>query len=185
MNAAAGPSARRALVVAHCDDEALWFGGLVASEPGDWTIIACSIPRTDPERAWKFFDSCAVLGAKPRLLPFTEAGPGEPLKRLEQIDLTGFDQIVTHGTCGEYGHVHHLQINRWLTSTFPAKVLTGCYGKSAGPRVVKLNERQLGVKMAAIRCYDHTSTTDGKPKWQALIERYSPQFDLAVETYDG
>src|SRR6266705_2571148 len=99
---------RRALVVAHCDDESLWFGGLLAAEPGDWTIIACSIPRTDPIRAWKFFDACEVLGAKPRLLPFVESGPLELLGNTDRLDLAGFDQIVTHNVVGEYGHRHHL-----------------------------------------------------------------------------
>jgi LmbE family N-acetylglucosaminyl deacetylase len=175
---------RRALVVAHPDDESLFFGGLVIAEPGDWTIICCSIPRTDPERAWKLFDACEVLGAKARLLPFVESGPKEPLQNLNLIDLSGFDQIVTHNTVGEYGHQHHVQINRRLMACCPDKILTGGYGKSVGPKRIALNERQLGVKMAALRCYDHTSPSDGKPKWRALIDRYGSQFDLGVETYD-
>lgn len=175
---------RRAVVVAHCDDESLWFGGLLAAEPGDWTVIACSIPRTDPERAWKFFDACRVLGATPRLLPFVEAGPQEDLKHLDLIDLSTFDQIVTHGSVGEYGHRHHVQINRWLTAAWSHRLVTGCYGKAAGERRIVLNEHQLGIKMAAIRCYDHTSPSDGKPKWRALLDRYGSQFDLGIETYD-
>lgn len=175
---------RRALVVAHPDDEALWFGGLLAAEPGDWTVVCCSIPRTDPERAWKFFDACAVLGAKPRLLPFVEAGSNEALSHLDLIDLSGFEQIVTHSSVGEYGHTHHVQLNRWLSEKRSLCLVTGCYGKAAGPKRVELNEQQLGIKMAAIRCYDHTSRSDGKPKWQALLDRYGPQFDLGVETYD-
>jgi hypothetical protein len=38
--------------------------------------------------------------------------------------------------------------------------------------------------MAALRCYDHTSPIDGKPKWRALLGRYGGEFDLGVETYD-
>ncbi len=175
---------RRALIVAHPDDESLFFGGLVASEPGDWTIICCSIPRTDPERAWKFFAACDVLKAKPRLLPFIETGPREPLQNVDLIDLRQFDQIVTHGTVGEYGHYQHVQLNRYLAMVCSDKLLMGCYGKSAGQKLVVLNEHQLGIKMAAIRCYDHTSPSDGKPKWQALLDRYGSEFDLGVETYD-
>lgn len=171
-------------MVAHCDDESLWFGGLLAAEPGDWTIICCSIPRTDPERAWKFFDACAVLGAKPRLLPFVEVGPQEPLSRLDLIDLSGFEQIVSHNSVGEYGHKHHVQINRWLSEKWSHRLVTGCYGKGAGEKRIVLDEHQLGIKMAAIRCYDHTSPSDGKPKWRALIDRYGGQFDLGIETYD-
>lgn len=175
---------RRVLVVAHPDDESLWFGGLLAAEPGDWMTICCSIPRTDPVRAWKFFAACEVLGTKARLLPFNEGTAREPLQYLELLDLSGFDQIVTHNVVGEYGHYQHLQLNRALVARYPDKVVTGGYGKSEGPKRIVLNEHQLGVKMAALRCYDHISPTDGKSKWRALIDRYGSQFDLGVETYD-
>lgn len=175
---------RRALVVAHPDDESLFFGGLLAAEPGDWTIICCSIPRTDPIRAWKFFDACAVLGASPRLLPFIEAGPKEPLQNAEMIDLSSFEQIVTHNMVGEYGHPHHVQLNRLLTARYGEKVVTGGYGKGPGARRIALSHSQIETKMTALRCYDHTSPSDNKPKWQALIDRYGSQFDLGVETYD-
>lgn len=175
---------RRALVVAHCDDESLWFGGLLASEPGDWTVIACSIPRADPERAWKFFDACCVLGARARLLPFVETAAQDPLQQTGLIDLSGFDQIVTHNDVGEYGHQHHRWLNRHLTARYPDKVVTGCYGKDPGPKRIVLDAHQMGIKMAALRCYDHTSPMDGKPKWRALLDRYGSQFDLGVETYD-
>lgn len=175
---------RRALVVAHPDDESLWFGGLLAAEPGDWTVICCSIPRTDPVRAWKFFDACEVLRARARLLPSVEAGPGEPLKHLDVLGLSAFDEIVTHGSAGEYGHGHHLQLNRVLKARYPDKVIGGCYGSAPGPKRIVLNEHQLGLKTAALRCYDHVSSSDGIPKWRALLDRYSPQFDLGVETYE-
>jgi len=175
---------RRAVVVAHCDDESLWFGGLLAAEPGDWTVIACSIPRADPVRAWKFFAACEVLGAKARLLPFVETGAKEPLAQVDLIDLSSFDQVVTHNSVGEYGHGHHVWLNRVLTARYPDKVVTGCYGKAPGPKQIVLNEHQLGLKMAALRCYDHTSPMDGTPKWRALIDRYGAEFDLGVETYD-
>jgi len=62
--------------------------------------------------------------------------------------------------------------------------VTGGYGKSPRVKRIALNEFQLGLKMAALRCYDHTSPIDGKPKWRALLDRYGSEFDLGVETYD-
>lgn len=170
---------RRALVVAHPDDESLWFGGLLAAEPGDWTVICCSVPRTDPIRAEKFFDACKVLGAKAELIRIVESETMD----LSSLDLSGFDQIVTHNSVGEYGHKHHVQIHRHLSARHD--VVTGCYGKAPGPKRIVLNEYQLGLKMAALRCYDHISPTDGIPKWRALIDRYGSQFDLGIETYDA
>lgn len=174
---------RRALVVAHPDDETLWFGGLLIAEPGDWTVICCSIPRTDPIRAYKFFAACEVLGAKGRLLPYVESDPSRPLPYLDVLDLSEFDEIVTHGPAAEYGHLHHVSLNRWLVERYPGKVLTGRYGMAPGPKRIALTPDQFERKMQALRCYDHVSPTDGKPKWQALVERYGKQFDLAVETY--
>jgi hypothetical protein len=169
---------RRALVVAHPDDEALWFGGLLIAEPGDWTVICCSIPLTDPVRAWKFFDACEVLKAKPRLLPFVEPGASADLQHLEHLDLSGFDQVVTHSASGEYGHRHHFQLHRLLKGA-----VNGCYGTTPGAKVIRLTDEQYDQKMSAIRCYDHVSPSDGLPKWQALIGRYGKQFDLKTETY--
>jgi hypothetical protein len=169
---------RRALVVAHPDDESLWFGGLLAAEPGNWTVICCSTPRTDPIRAEKFFDACKVLNAHAALIRLVETDTLD----ISSLDLSGFDQIVTHNSVGEYGHKHHLQLNRHLAAKY--KIVTGCYGKAPGPKKIALNEHQLGLKLAALRCYDHVSPSDGIPKWRALIDRYGGQFDLAVETYD-
>jgi LmbE family N-acetylglucosaminyl deacetylase len=171
---------RRALVVAHPDDESLWFGGLLAAEPGNWTVICCSIPRTDPIRAEKFFDACKVLNAHAALIRRVETDTLD----ISSLDLSDFDQIVTHNSVGEYGHLHHLQLNRHLVAKYGDRVVTGCYGKAPGPKKIALNEHQLGLKLAALRCYDHVSPSDGIPKWRALIDRYGGQFDLAVETYD-
>lgn len=179
---------RSVLVVAHPDDEALWFGGLLAAEPGDWTVVCCSIPQSDPERAWKFFDSCRILGAVPRLVPYAERGRELPPQHLVLLDdiLGGFDRIVTHSSAGEYGHSAHVALNRTIVGRWPGQSIAGCYGKAQGPRRLALTPQQLAIKMAALRAYDHCAPADGgKPKWQALIDRYGGEFDLGVESYDG
>ena len=62
------------VVTAHPDDEVLWGSGIILrNKEKKWTILCCSIPRIDDIRAYKFFDSCEVLGAKPRLLPIIGA----------------------------------------------------------------------------------------------------------------
>lgn len=174
---------RRVLIVAHPDDESLFFGGLLVAEPGDWTVIACSIPRRDPIRAWKFFTACDLLGARGRLLPFPETDPGEPLSSLYALDLAGFDQIVTHSPAGEYGHAHHKLLHRFLSLAYPEKLLAGCYGCPMGAKVIALSPAQWERKQAAILAYDHVSPSDGIPKGEALLRRYGGQFDLAVESY--
>lgn len=168
------------VVVAHPDDEVMWAGGLLARYGDRFTVICCSIPARDPVRAWKFFDACEVLGAKARLLPFQEQPPA-PLAHLDLLDLSGFDLIVTHNEAGEYGNPHHSQINRHIMARWPDKTATFGW-PSGGDTVLNLTEAEQEKRMAALRCYDHVSPSDGRPKWEALLARY--RLDLTVETFN-
>lgn len=173
-----------AVVVAHPDDEVMWCGGLLARYGEKCTVICCSIPRSDPVRAWKFFDACDVFGAKTRLLPFTETDAAQPLQRLDALDLSGFDCVVTHGAAGEYGHQHHRSLSAYVRGRWSDK--TWCFGwrpTGHGALSLYLTHREQERRLAALKCYDHVSPHDGgKPKWQALLDRYP--VDLRVETHD-
>lgn len=172
---------RRAVVVAHPDDETLWAGGLIASYPGDWTIICCSIPRLDPLRAWKFFDACKALAAKGRLMPFEENDPTNHAGNLQFIKLKEFDVVVTHGPDGEYGHRHHKDVNRWVMKNFDGPVIT-----FFGSEKLQLDAHTTEIKWLALQCYDHVlpySPLGLVPKWQALAHRYAEHLD-GVETFN-
>lgn len=176
---------RGAIVVAHPDDETLFCAGLMLRYPGRWSVICCSIPRVDPIRAWKFLAACDSLGVKGRFLPFVESEPMQALGNLGALDLSGFDCIVTHNAEGEYGHVHHRCVHDFVVSYAEGAIVTiGFRNAGEGAIRLELNADERSRKLKALKCYDHASPSDGKPKWQALIERYSPMFDLNVETYD-
>lgn len=172
-----------AIVVAHCDDETMWFGGLISRIPDTWTVIACSIPRVDPIRAYKFFDACKVLGAFPRLIPVVETSPDSDLDGFQSyLDLSSYDCVVTHNENGEYGHRHHRSVHNFVKERARETWTVG-YGTR---RDIEKKLHLVGgmkTKIDALKCYNHVSPSDGKPKWQALIERYSPMFDLGIETY--
>lgn len=176
------------LVVAHPDDETLWCGGLLQRLAVPWTVIACSIPRRDPERAWKFHAACNALGAVGRVLPFEETSAGEDLRGLHLLDLWGFDLVATHGAAGEYGHPHHKQVHRYIRAMVPARLLTiGWRPDGAGALRLDLAKHEVERKHAALKAYDHKSPSDGGlPKWQALLRRYADVagLDLGIETYD-
>lgn len=169
---------KAALVVAHPDDEVMWFGGIVLTEPDDWTIICCSVPRADPERSWKFFDACDVLGAKARLLGCPEPPAHEPFKweLLNIIDLEGYDRIVTHGIEGGYGHVHHKSLHNYIHTKYSHKMIwTDCPpGKSDYTIDLSLSVAVAARKLTALKCYDHVLPYGGvaMTKWEALLKRY-------------
>lgn len=176
---------RGAIVVAHPDDESLFFAGVPIRFPGDWTIICCSIPRRDPIRQWQFFDACGVLGARGRVFPVQEPESCDgQMTSLSEIDLSGFDVIVTHNAAGEYGHAHHRQVHNHVAAHYGNRAFYSGYGSGISPSVsIALTDAEFARKLAALQCYRHTTPIDGKPKWQALLDRYGAQFDFRNETY--
>lgn len=168
---------RGVLIVAHPDDESLWCGGLLARRDIDWTVICCSIPFSDPIRAYKFFLACETLNATPRILPF---GERDGLFRLDAIDVSEFDIVFTHGAAGEYGHPQHKELHNRLHDVAHRFIGYGGPGKFQVP----LDDALRARKLAAMKCYDHTSANDRRPKWEALITYYGKTFDLWCERYD-
>ena len=179
------------LVIAHPDDESLFFGGLLLTQPGDWTIICCSVPRRDSIRSWKFFDACEAIGAKGRLIASVEPEPGEPLplEIMELFDLDGYDRIATHGAEGEYGHRHHLSLHEHIHKCYADKEIWSCCppDKSDYDDRISLGEELLQRKLSALKCYDHILPYEGlaMTKCEALIRRYCQNgpWDLSVEQY--
>lgn len=166
------------LVVAHPDDECLWFGGLLARWGSKFTVICCSIPVHDPIRADKFHDACSVFGASSEIIPHSEI---EPL-RLDLLDLDSYDTIVTHGPGGEYGHLQHKEVSAYIAARWP-HAIGSAYGAQSRDMLLKLADDEWALKIKALHCYDHVSRTDRKPKWEALLDAYNGKFDLRSEPY--
>lgn len=189
MSFFAAQSVHGAVVVAHPDDETLWCGGLLARYPGLWTVICCSIPRTDPVRSAKFFNACRVFNARGILLPSIETEPDQPLNNLAWLELDDYDLIVTHNAAGEYGHKHHQQVHEYVKSRWRGKTATIGFGKGrAGAEKLVLDDNEYARKMAALKKYNHILPYRGSdiPKWEALLHRYGTVegVDFRTETYD-
>lgn len=167
------------MFVAHPDDETLWGAGIILRYPKDWTVICATIPFHDPVRAEKFCDACKVLGAR----PIVQLHP-ERIDHVPIPDLDEFDLIVTHNSAGEYGHKHHKELHEAVKARWQDKML--CFGYGGNPRMtLALSDNESAKKLEALQCYDHRSPTDrGKMKWEALLEIFSPRFDLWREPYE-
>ncbi|MBR9706387.1 PIG-L family deacetylase [Candidatus Pacearchaeota archaeon] len=100
--------------MAHPDDETIWMGGTLLSNP-KWNVTIISLCRkTDTDRAPKFKKVCRVYNAK----SFISDLEDEDLKDLDREEFTkrilkfadkSYDYIFTHGRNGEYGHKRHIE----------------------------------------------------------------------------
>lgn len=175
------------MVVAHPDDETMWGAGICIRETVH-VIICCSIPRTDPIRAWKFYTACERLGTVGRILPAVETAASEPLAGLDTIDLSGFDTVITHNQHGEYGHRHHMHVHAWVMQNAKRVITFGYSDFKEGAHEFKLNYAEYDQKLWALKSYDHELPYDTGivPKWEALLHRYGKVqgWNLSRETYD-
>jgi LmbE family N-acetylglucosaminyl deacetylase len=104
-----------AVIVAHPDDETLWAGGSILSNPQiDWTIMTLC-RKSDQDRAPKFAAVTARLGAKGFMADLDDGPEQEPLEQTEiqeailsTLPQKSFDIILTHSPKGEYTrHLRH------------------------------------------------------------------------------
>lgn len=110
------------LVVAHPDDESIFFGGLLAETARSqaWHVVCVTDGNGEGragERSKEFIKACQMLGvARHEQLNFPDA-PGERIdveklqEQLERLKEQGFERVYTHGIIGEYGHKHHQDVS--------------------------------------------------------------------------
>jgi len=114
-------------VVAHPDDETLFFGSTIRRSPIPTQVICVTDGNADGQGAKRSLDfnhACRKLRVKSALILGL---PDIFTKRLEQTKiiefLKGLPQphiIYTHGPLGEYGHPHHQDVCRAVHEAFPS-----------------------------------------------------------------
>ncbi len=108
------------LIVAHPDDETLWAGGIMLSEPKWQWFVICLCRKSDPHRAPKFYKALALLGATGIMGDLDDGPEQKPLQdnevQQEILRLTPgihFDLIITHNPDGEYTrHLRHEEVSK-------------------------------------------------------------------------
>ncbi len=108
------------MVVAHPDDETLWAGGLLLSHP-TWSTFIVSLCRgKDGDRAPRFQEALAQLGAQGCMGDLDDGPEQVPLPtRLVQDAILSllpwepYDLLLTHAPGGEYTwHRRHEEVSR-------------------------------------------------------------------------
>ena len=143
-----------AVIVAHPDDETLWAGGTILSNPSWRWFILCLTRGSDNDRAPKFLETLKILGSEGIMADLDDGPEQNPLDtaELEQtitklLPRSHFDLIISHDPGGEYTrHLRHEEtgravINLWHAGRISASELwTFAYedgNKEYYPRPVK------------------------------------------------
>lgn len=154
---AAVPKPRALVLVAHPDDETLFFGGLMLAAPDvEWHVVCATDGghdgRAEARRA-EFAAAFGRLGATShRMLGFAD----EPGRRLDVGRLAAafgalgpFDAVYTHGALGDYGHPHHQDVSRAAHVAFGPGVWSVATNV-APDRVVTLDAAAYAAKLAVM-----------------------------------
>lgn len=149
-------SERPLLVVAHPDDESIFFGGMLSRfRHLKWTVLCLSDGNAEgrgDDRHAEFLQACKKLGVKKALHwnysdNFPHRFPVDLIeKRLSEIEKPTI--VFTHGIVGEYGHAHH-QDTCYVVHKYFSKqkipVWSAAYN-SFGTDAVNLTSKEFSLK---------------------------------------
>jgi LmbE family N-acetylglucosaminyl deacetylase len=125
-----------AVIVAHPDDETLWAGGTILSNPLWKWYIVCLCRGNDNDRAPKFFKTLRILGSQGIMGDLDDGPEQKPLNEIELehtilklLPPIHFDLIISHNPDGEYTrHIRHEETGKavlklWLAGKISADEL--------------------------------------------------------------
>ena len=147
------------LIIAHPDDEVLWGGMNLLSQPG-WFVI-CSTHLNDPIRSHEFFTTMSYCNVTRYIMFDVNDEYTEDPKVADKLyDGTLFDKfikklskkswnlVLSHNDSGEYGHEHHKKVHRLVKKYFKAPKFF-----DVGP---KLSAKETEIKRKSLLFYRKT-----------------------------
>ncbi len=109
-----------AVIVAHPDDETLWAGGMILSQPAWRCLIVTLCRASDGDRAPRFLQAVRALGAEGKMGDLDDGPEQVPLPEnelqkaiLQLLPRKHFDLVISHNPAGEYTrHRRHEEIGK-------------------------------------------------------------------------
>lgn len=161
-------SASNLLIVAHPDDETIFFGGTLLSLKGrGWKVIVVTDGNADGQgaaRRLQLAEACKELGVKqfeqweyPDIYE-NRIGTESLLERFKELGNP--KTVFTHGIIGEYGHPHHQDVSWAVHSHFLKKnipVWSVAYNSFA-TKTVRLTRKTYERKAAVFSRVYHSET---------------------------
>jgi LmbE family N-acetylglucosaminyl deacetylase len=143
------------IVIAHPDDESIFFSGLIQShDPDNFRVICVTDGNADGHgqvRSQQFSEAMKIMGVSDfKILSF----PDVYEKRLDHQALceelcqySDIKEIYTHGILGEYGHPHHQDVSFAVHKCFDVKLPIWSIAYNCYPdQIIKLSEKQFQIK---------------------------------------
>jgi hypothetical protein len=154
------------LVIAHPDDETLFFGGLLLRHQNQFKVILVTDANADQrknERMLEFQKALELLGVKHyAMLDFPDIYSQRiDLDALEKIlvaeNANNYEQVFTHNIIGEYGHPHHQDISYVVHKVFKTNVYSTAYN-SYPDLTINLTGPEFNIK-SQILCHIYGKET--------------------------
>lgn len=191
------------IIVAHPDDETLWAGGTLLSNPSWECFVACLCRGSDRDRAPKFHRALSELGATGAIGDLDDGPDQPPLDTslvenaiLKLLPSKRYDLVITHSPRGEYTrHLRHEEIGKEVINLWDKKVLSTdelwCFAYEDGcrayhPRPIKIDTAYNKLSTSIWdRKYNIITKTYGfdEDSWEARTTPKAEafwQFDLAA-----
>jgi LmbE family N-acetylglucosaminyl deacetylase len=185
-----------AIIIAHPDDEILWVGGTILSNPLWKCFVVCLCRKSDPDRAPRFYKSLEELKAEGHMGDLDDGPEQNPLDEkaiehtiLELLPSKHFDLIITHSPLGEYTkHIRHEEVSKAVIRLWNAEKIstnelwTFAYedgNKAYYPRAIEDNTiyHELSQKIW-LKKYSIITETYGfkKESWEAQTTPHAEAF---------
>ena len=191
------------IIVAHPDDEILWVGGTILSNPLWKCFIVCLCRKSDSDRAPRFYDSLKELKSEGHMGDMDDGPDQKPLDEkvvehaiLELMPSRHFDLIITHNPLGEYTrHIRHEEVSKAVIRLWNAgkistnELWTFAYedgNKEYFPRAIDSNTtyHELPEKVW-LKKYNIITETYGfkKSSWEAQTTPRAEAFVLYTDSF--